>query len=634
MRKGLSGLLAISLSCLTLIIIIVLSVNHLTSEGGLTASGNTKQTASTTTDAKISESPASDESEIIPEAGSMNEEPEADQLNPDSLNDDLTNADLATASPDPAAVSDQALTVEESADEEPALAEVTPEPDMDPDSWDYIRGGDYNMIYTDEKTPKKMPYEIRVNKLMNCVTVYKADKKGKYTKPVKAIVCSAGSATPLGTFKTSDKYYWKAMIHGVWAQYATRITGKFLFHSVPYDDHEKNTLIPSYYNRLGSTASAGCVRMSVKDAKWIIENCPAGTTVKVYNDYEPGPLGKPEPIRIPYNCRWDPTDPDVRNPWNSKKSTITGVKDRTVERCSGINLLNGILAYDIHTKKMSSDKIKIKGGVNAAVSGKYEVKYSFKDSKKKKINKSCTFTVVDTKAPVISGLPSSMTVTDASTITSDYIYGSVTLTDNGMPLTKEDHLTITASGSKYTVTAHDDYGHHTSFTLKIIEDSKAPVIKLKKNIKSEYPVTQKIDKAWAAKRITKVSDNKTKLSKSDVKISFKPNGWGMSITYSAKDDAGNKTTVTENIAYETAQIALTSDSIIVKDIKNEKSLAKYVKVTSTKTGKKVPYKLSITREKAGSDDQYKIYNVTYTATVKSSAGSSKTSVPAVVYVKK
>ena len=60
-----------------------------------------------------------------------------------------------------------------------------------------------------EPVQKKNPYIIKVNKKMNCVTIYGLDEKDEYTIPVKAMVCSTGSATPLGTFKTSDRYRWK-----------------------------------------------------------------------------------------------------------------------------------------------------------------------------------------------------------------------------------------------------------------------------------------------------------------------------------------------------------------------------------------------------------------------------------------
>lgn len=147
-------------------------------------------------------------------------------------------------------------------------------------------------------------YVIKVNKKMNCVTVY----KGGY--PVKAMVCSAGEATPLGTFHIGNQYRWQLMIHDVYSQWASVITNMILFHSVPYSERDNHTLLTSSYNKLGQTASSGCVRLSCADAKWIYDNIDRGTTVIIYNSDDPGPLGKPEPIRIPKGQRWDPTDPN------------------------------------------------------------------------------------------------------------------------------------------------------------------------------------------------------------------------------------------------------------------------------------------------------------------------------------
>lgn len=147
-------------------------------------------------------------------------------------------------------------------------------------------------------------YVIKVNKKMNCVTVY----KGGY--PVKAMVCSAGEATPLGTFHIGNQYRWQLMIHDVYSQWASVITHMILFHSVPYSERDNHTLLTSSYNKLGQTASAGCIRLSCADAKWIYDNIDRGTTVIIYNSDDPGPLGKPTPIRIPKGQRWDPTDPN------------------------------------------------------------------------------------------------------------------------------------------------------------------------------------------------------------------------------------------------------------------------------------------------------------------------------------
>lgn len=167
----------------------------------------------------------------------------------------------------------------------------------------------------------EFPYYIRVNCKQNCITVYTLDENGEYTVPYKAIVCSTGlyNATPRGTFQLSTKYLWRELYGGVYGQYATRIHGGVLFHSVPYYRKSKDSLCTDKYNKLGQQASMGCIRLTVEDAKWIAENCPSGTTVEIYDDDDPGPLGKPEAMKLDPdspNKGWDPTDPDEDNPWN------------------------------------------------------------------------------------------------------------------------------------------------------------------------------------------------------------------------------------------------------------------------------------------------------------------------------
>lgn len=162
-------------------------------------------------------------------------------------------------------------------------------------------------------------YLIRVNRVMNTVTVYERDEKGEYSVPVRAMVCSTGRGTPLGSFSTSDKYEWHPLYGGVYGQYATRITGHILFHSVPYTRMRKDTLKYEEFNKLGTSASMGCIRMAVADVKWIYDYCASGTRVTIYDDEEnAGPLGKPavKPIDKDSRARgWDPTDPDPGNKW-------------------------------------------------------------------------------------------------------------------------------------------------------------------------------------------------------------------------------------------------------------------------------------------------------------------------------
>ena len=167
----------------------------------------------------------------------------------------------------------------------------------------------------------EFPYYIKVNRRQNCITVYTSDENGEYTVPYKAMICSTGlyNATPRVTFHLSTKYLWRELYGKVYGQYATRITGGVLFHSVPYYKKSKSALCTEKYNKLGQQASMGCVRLTVEDAKWIADNCPSGTTVEIYEDDDPGPLGKPEAAHIDTdspNKGWDPTDPDVANPWH------------------------------------------------------------------------------------------------------------------------------------------------------------------------------------------------------------------------------------------------------------------------------------------------------------------------------
>ncbi len=165
------------------------------------------------------------------------------------------------------------------------------------------------------------PYRIRINRELNTVTVYALDKDGTYSVPLKAMVCSTGGATPVGVFHTFNRGEWRALFGGVYGQYVTDIVGDILFHSVPYYSMNKGDLEYLEYNKLGTKASMGCIRLCVADALWIFQNCPIGTEVEIYDDpSDPGPLGKPESIYIDPESEirgWDPTDPSPENPWNN-----------------------------------------------------------------------------------------------------------------------------------------------------------------------------------------------------------------------------------------------------------------------------------------------------------------------------
>lgn len=84
-----------------------------------------------------------------------------------------------------------------------------------------------NVKYEETTTVSGHPYYIKVNRLANVVTIYTQDDEGFYTIPYKAMVCSVGlnDGTPVGTFRTSTKYRWRALFGNVYGQYAYRIKG-------------------------------------------------------------------------------------------------------------------------------------------------------------------------------------------------------------------------------------------------------------------------------------------------------------------------------------------------------------------------------------------------------------------------
>ncbi|MGN0382940.1 MAG: L,D-transpeptidase [Eubacterium sp.] len=168
------------------------------------------------------------------------------------------------------------------------------------------------------------PYLIKVNIATNRVIIYGINYADVYSIPYKVFVCSVGregQETPTGTYELYQRYDWCRMVDNSYSQYAIRFNGSIMFHSVPYYYLSKDSLETEEFNKLGSAASLGCVRLSVEDVKWIYDNCIDGTVVDVYEDAdEELEIEASEPIRIPEDSEyagWDPTDPDPDNPWHN-----------------------------------------------------------------------------------------------------------------------------------------------------------------------------------------------------------------------------------------------------------------------------------------------------------------------------
>ena len=128
------------------------------------------------------------------------------------------------------------------------------------------------------------PYKLVVDLSDRRTYVYRWTGDG-YRERLGSFKCCVGAPetpTPQGTFQGSGKAGGLAGTFkdfNCYAQYAWRIQGGILFHSVTYSRPNENSGGSTW--SLGRAESHGCVRLTVSDAKWIYDNCPMGTTVVV-----------------------------------------------------------------------------------------------------------------------------------------------------------------------------------------------------------------------------------------------------------------------------------------------------------------------------------------------------------------
>lgn len=218
--------------------------------------------------------------------------------------------------------------------------EETPENTIDENTENNVANEKNNTKNSSNASTKNnaMPYYIKVNYGAQVVTIYKKDSKGDYTVLEKAMVCSTGTATPKsGVYSIPGRWTWGKLFGDVYGQYCVKITGNILFHSVPYLRWGDNASLEYWeYDKLGTAASAGCVRLKLEDVKWIFDNCANGTKVEFYSSSDPGPKGKPTAKKISsypdYLRNWDPTDPNPNNPWrNYKEDSNTSTNDKKDE---------------------------------------------------------------------------------------------------------------------------------------------------------------------------------------------------------------------------------------------------------------------------------------------------------------
>lgn len=430
------------------------------------------------------------------------------------------------------------------------------------------------------------PYLIKVNKAACTVTIYKKDSKGNYTVPVKAMLCSPGVDTPLGTFRTPQKLRWHELMGPVWGQYCTRITGGVLFHSVwYYVNGDPSTLSIRQFNKLGTSCSHGCVRLNVEDAKWIYDNCPIGTTVTVYNDYNnPGPLGKPEAIKLPQGSGmgYDPTDIWSKgNPYNGKKPVISGAKDKTVKYGQSVNVKSGVTAKTT-TGMDATKKIKVAirydgktvDKVDSKKGGKYTVTYSVTDPMGRSAEKSVTYTVEGNNAtPKITGMEE-IHVNGSVKVDKELVlknikvkWGKESLDKNDVKVAFEE---LYQGEIQVTYTIKAPNGKSAKETAMIYVDDEAPTFSGVENKEIAWDTV--VDEAFVRQGV-KADDNFSNIKAKDIKVAIKEdkaNGKYL-VTYEAEDEVGNvgkaetTFTITDFLRIEGAEDIEFEDNMAVTD---------------------------------------------------------------------
>lgn len=182
--------------------------------------------------------------------------------------------------------------------------------------WKYVKGykmyfGTNGAMQQDVSGMIGGPYRIRVNRTKCQITVLAKDGSNGWTIPVKSMTCSVGNPitlTPAGTFYIGDQDRWHILMGPSWGQWTSHVVNGIFIHSVAGSSTSQYNLSSWDYNMLGQPASHGCIRVCVRDAKWIYDNCGRGTQVTIGDGYYE-PFDKPATIKLAPGVNLkDPTD--------------------------------------------------------------------------------------------------------------------------------------------------------------------------------------------------------------------------------------------------------------------------------------------------------------------------------------
>jgi glucan-binding YG repeat protein len=165
------------------------------------------------------------------------------------------------------------------------------------------------------------PYYLECDRVNGVITVYTSSKKNIPIKTMRTSVGTSAYPTPTGTYTVQKASRWQLLMGPSWGQYGCFLTiasnGIGIYtHSVASSSKSVYDLPTASYDKLGTPASHGCMRLCVADAKWIYDNCN-GAKFRIFDgtyqsqECKKGPLGRNPLVRRYGSGNFDPTDPAV-----------------------------------------------------------------------------------------------------------------------------------------------------------------------------------------------------------------------------------------------------------------------------------------------------------------------------------
>ena len=142
-----------------------------------------------------------------------------------------------------------------------------------------------------------------VNKRAQVVTAYVRDGEGKYTIPLRHMICSTGkiyNRTKNGTYKLKSRGgEWHQYSTGYYIRWPSTYRDGYYFHSPLYRPNK--TISSGTVRQLGTRQSLGCIRLKVRDAEWVYKHCAKGTTVLICDGEKKDALKKaivPQTVKV------------------------------------------------------------------------------------------------------------------------------------------------------------------------------------------------------------------------------------------------------------------------------------------------------------------------------------------------